>query len=347
MVKALVTGATGFVGSHLARVLIEAGHELRILHRATSKLDALAGLAYDSVIGDVLDEVALRAACAGCDWVFHVAAVADYWQADQSKLFAINVEGTRRVLRAAREANVARVVFTSSAAALGLGDDDRLIDETMRFDLRPHDFPYGYSKYLAEDTALHAVKTYGQDVVIVNPVVVIGPGDLNIISGRFITEMARLQWTIPVSSGGLGVVDVRDVARWHLAAAEQGRAGQRYILGTANYSLHQWYAMCAQTVGVAAPLIPVPNLMLSLIARVVEVLQRTGLTLPVDAAQTRLGKRKLRFDYRKTHHELGPPQVEIHDSLKDTYDWYQTHDYIERGQLAVFIGALGRVLGIS
>jgi dihydroflavonol-4-reductase len=262
-------------------------------------------------------------------------------------LFAINVEGTRRVLRAAREAGVARVVVTSSVAALGLRNDDRLIDESMRFNLRPHDFPYGYSKYLAEEVALHAVTTYGQEVVIVNPAVVLGPGDLNIISGRFITEMLRLQWTIPVSSGGVGVVDVRDVARWHLAAVEHGRAGERYILGTANYSLRDWYAMCAQTVGVAAPFIAVPDFALPIIARFVDIMQRIGVRLPVDPAQTRLGKKKIWFDYAKTHRDLGPPQVEMTRSLRDTYDWYQANGYIKHGPLQAMIRQLGHMFKIT
>lgn len=347
MVKALVTGATGFVGSHVTRALLEAGHEIRVLHRTTSKLDALAGLQYESVIGDVLDEEALRAACDGCDWVFHVAAVADYWQADQTHLFAVNVEGTRRVLRAAREAGVGRVIFTSSVAALSGREDDQPADETMRFNLRPHEFPYGYSKHLAEDVVRHAVETYGQEVVIVNPTVVLGPGDLNLVSGRFITEMLRLQWTIPVSSGGIGVVDVRDVARWQLVAAEKGRTGERYILGTANYSLRDWYALCAQVVGVAPPFIPVPDFVLPIVARFVDIMRGLGVSLPVDSAQTRLGGRNIYFVYDKTHRELGPPQVTMRQSLGDTYDWYKANGYLKDDRLAKLIAVLGRVLGVS
>jgi dihydroflavonol-4-reductase len=347
MVKALVTGGTGFVGSHIARALVDAGHTVRILHRKSSKLDALKGLAFESALGDVLEDKALRAACEGCDWVFHVAAVADYWQADQSHMFAVNVEGTRRVLRAARAARVQRVIFTSSAAAVGFREDGRPSGELLDFNLSPHEFPYGYSKLKAEEVARYAVKAYEQDIVTLNPVIVLGPGDLNMISGRFITEMLRLQWTIPVSSGGIGVVDVRDVARWHLVAAERGRTGERYILGTANYSLRDWYAMCAQVVGSAPPFLTVPDFVLPVMAALIERLQQAGIKLPVDASQTRLGSRNIHFDYTKTHTELGAPQVDMYTSLQDTYHWYRDNGYIAPDWQADAIAALGRLLGLE
>ena len=347
MVKALITGGTGFVGSHVARALVDAGHEVRVLHRVSSKLDALAGLDYESAIGDVMDEDALRAASAGCQWVFHIAAVADYWQAAEAYLMAVNVEGTRRVLRAGREAGVQRGIFTSSAASLGSREDGRLVDEYLDFNLSPQQFPYGYSKHKAEQVVRHAVQTYGQDVVTVNPVIVLGPGDLNMISGRFVTEMLRLQWTIPVTSGGIGVVDVRDVARWQLAAAEQGRTGERYILGTANYPLRDWYRLCAQVVGVAAPFIRVPDFVLPQMATAIEMLQRAGVKLPVDASQTRMAGRNLYFDYSKTHRELGPPQVDMRQSLEDTYRWYLDNGYIQPHRQADLITTLGRWLGLT
>jgi dihydroflavonol-4-reductase len=279
--------------------------------------------------------------------VFHVAAVADYWQADQSHLFAVNVEGTRRVLRAAREARVKRVIFTSSAAAVGFRDDGRPSGELLDFNLSPQEFPYGYSKLKAEEVARYAVKAYEQDIVTVNPVIVLGPGDLNMISGRFITEMLRLQWTIPVSSGGIGVVDVRDVARWHLVAAEKGRTGERYILGAANYSLRDWYAMCAQVVGSAQPFLTVPDFVLPIMAGLIERLQKAGVKLPVDASQTRLGSRNIHFDYTKAHTELGEPQVDMYASLEDTYIWYRDNGYIKPDWRADAIAALGRMLGIQ
>lgn len=329
MVKALVTGGTGFVGSHIVRVLNEIGHEARVLHRPTSRMDALADLDFESFMGDILDEDSLEEACTGCDWVFHVAAVADYWQADQSRMMAANVEGTRRVLRAAREANVKRVVFTSSAASIGLpGKRRTLADESDIFNLNPHEFPYGYSKMKAEQVVQHAVETHGQHVVTVNPVIVMGPGDLNMISGRFITEITRLGWLVPVPSGGVGVVDVRDVARWHVMAAEHGQAGERYILGTENYTYREWFGMVADTVGVPRPFLPVPKFTLGAVAWVIERLRSLHVKLPVDADQVRLGGRRLYYNYDKCHDAFGAPQVDMAQSLRDTYAWYMEHGYI-------------------
>lgn len=326
--KALVTGATGFVGSHVARALVTAEHTVRVLHRKTSRLDALEGVPYESAIGDITDLDALRAASEGCDWVFHVAAVADYWRSDTTKLFEANVEGTRRVLQAARETGVQRVIFTSSAAAVGMREDGTPANENDAFNLPPKRFPYGYSKWLAEEVAREAAAG-GQDVVIVNPVVVMGPGDLNMISGNFVTQIKRLGALVPLTSGGVAVIDVRDVARMELAAAERGRTGERYILGTANYPYREWFAMIADVVGVRRPFFTVPNVLLPAIASGIDAARAVGIPTPVDANQTRLGGRNIYFDFSKAWRELGEPQVAMRQSLEDTYRWYVEHGYIK------------------
>jgi dihydroflavonol-4-reductase len=327
--KALVTGGTGFVGSHIVRRLLEGGHSVRVLHRATSKLTALDGLTYESFIGDLDDLEALRAACDGMDWVFHVAAVADYWRSKPDRIYETNVEGTRRVLQAAKQAGVRRVVFTSSASAVGLRDEreHRPADETEPFNLPPDFFPYAHSKVLAEQVVAEAVEA-GQDVVIVNPVVVMGPGDLNMISGRFVTEIKRLGMLVPVTSGGVAVVDVRDVARWHVLAAEQGRTGERYILGTANFPLRTWFDMIADAVGVRRPFLPLPNFVVPIIAYGVALARKLGIPTPVDPTQTRMSVRKIYFDYSKAWGEFGPPQIDMEQSLRDTVAWYQEQGVI-------------------
>lgn len=325
--RALVTGGTGFVGSHVVRALIEGGHSVRVLHRATSRLDALAGLTYESAIGDITDEASLRRACEGIDWVFHVAAVADYWRADLNRLYDANIEGTRRVLAAARAAGVSRVVFTSSAAALGMRRDGRPVDETLRFNMGAHRFPYGYSKAMAEVVALEAVER-GQDVVIVNPSVVIGPGDLNVISGAFILQIRRMGWLVPVPPGGIAVTDVRDVARWHLAAAERGTTGERYILSTANYPYDAWFALIADVVGAPRPGLPVPAFALGPLALLIDLAKSCGIALPVDGNQTRFGARFIYFDPSKAWSAFGPPQIPMRQSVADTYRWYVEHGYI-------------------
>lgn len=325
--KALVTGGTGFVGSHIAKALVNAGHTVRVLHRQSSKLDALRGLEYESALGDILDQDALLKASEGCDWVFHVAAVADYWRADQSRMIEANVEGTRRVLQAAKMAGVKRVVFTSSGAAIGMRDDGQPADENVTFKMPPERFPYGYSKVLAEQVVSEAVAA-GQDVVTVNPVIVMGPGDLNMISGSFITQVKQLGPLVPVPSGAISVIDVRDVAGMHLAAAELGRTGERYILMTANYTQREWLRMVAGVVGVRRPFLPVPDMILPIAATLIDLARKLGIHTPVDSNQTRLGGRNITFDGRKAWAEFGKPQIDMRQSLLDTYQWYREHGYI-------------------
>lgn len=337
--KALVTGATGFVGAHVVRALTQDGHTARALHRKSSRLDALAGLEYESALGDVTDLDALRVASEGCDWVFHVAAVADYWRADRNYMHEVNVEGTRRVLQAARETGVRRVVFTSSAAAVGF-HNDRPANERDPFNLPPDRFPYGYSKAQAEIVALEAAQA-GQEVVIVNPVVVMGPGDLNVISGDFVLKIRRLQWTVPVPPGGVAVIDVRDVARMHLAAAQQGRVGERYILGTANYTFADWFRLIAEVVGAARPVLPMPGWALPPLASLFDALRSVGLPLPVDGNQTRLGASNIYFDFSKAWSELCQPQIDMRQSVEDTYRWYLEHGYVKNDALAQVIDWAG------
>ncbi|NWF70137.1 MAG: NAD-dependent epimerase/dehydratase family protein [Chloroflexi bacterium] len=325
--KALVTGGTGFLGAHIARMLREGGHSVRVLHRSTSKLDALAGLDYESALGDVNDDAALRAACAGCDWVFHAAAVADYWRADVKKIYEVNVEGTRRVLEAARAAGVPRVIFTSSAAAVGPRADGRPANESDPFALPPEHFPYGHSKALAETVVQEAVAA-GQDVVILNPAVILGPGDLNMISGSFIVQVKRFGALAAVTSGGVMVTDVRDVARWHIVAARKGRSGQRYVLGTQNYPYTQWMGMIAEVVGVGRSRVYVPDGLLPTAATIIDTLRKLRIPTPVDANQVRLGGRKIYFDCSKAWNELGRPQIDMLQSLRDTYAWYAARGYL-------------------
>jgi dihydroflavonol-4-reductase len=340
MVKALVTGATGFVGSHVARALVERGHTVRVLHRVSSRLDALAGLSFESALGDVLDLESLRAAVDGCDWVFHAAAIADYWRADQARMIEVNVEGTRRVLQAAREAGVRRVVFTSSAAAVGGFGDGAPADETAPFDLPPERFPYGFSKWQAEEIA-RAAAAAGQEVVIVNPVVVLGPGDLNVLSGDFVLKIHRLSWALPVTTGGAAVVDVRDVARWQIAAAERGVSGERYILGTANMFYPALFALIADVVGVPRPGLTLPAWSLPLLAEAIDRLKALGIDLPIDGDQARLSGKCIYYRFEKAWSAFGEPQIDVRQSAADTFAWYQAHGYVKEDALSRLIRRLG------
>jgi dihydroflavonol-4-reductase len=324
--KALVTGGTGFVGSHLVRLLNAHGHTARVLHRKSSKMTALDGTHYESALGDVTELDALQRACEGVDWVFHVAAVADYWRADVGRMFEVNVEGTRKVLQAAHANGVKRVVFTSSAAAIGFLDD-RPSDESVPFNLSPQHFPYGYSKVQAEGVVQEAVQR-GQDIVTLNPVVIMGPGDLNLISGTFMIQMKRYGALTPSTHGGVAVIDVRDVARYHLLAAEKGVTGERYVLTTANYRYSEWFAMIGKVIGVRPPLITVPNFLLPPMANLIDLARKIGIPTPIDANQVRLGAKNVFFDGAKAWQAFGKPQVDMHQSLLDTYVWYRDNGYL-------------------
>jgi dihydroflavonol-4-reductase len=236
------------------------------------------------------------------------------------------------------------LVFTSSAAAVGLRADGKPADETIPFNLPPRRFPYGYSKAQAEDAVRQAVEQ-GQDAVILNPVVILGPGDLNLISGSMIREIARLQWATTYTSGGVAVIDVRDVARAHLAAAEKGWAGERYILGAANYSYRQLFALIADVIGVAPPAIYVPDVLLPPLAALVDLARTLGLRTPVDANQVRLGAHNIHFDFSKAWDELGKPQIPIRQSIEDTYAWYRERGYMQPDRLARLLTWLGKRLG--
>jgi len=338
--KVLVTGGTGFVGSHLVRLLVNDGHDVRILYRSEKKLDVLDGLDIVGVQGELDDLDALTRACESVDVVYHVAAKADYWKDDHKDLlYRINVDGTRNVLTACQSAGVRRVVFTSSASAIGFRNDGRASDETEPFNMKPERFWYAYSKVKAEDVVAEFVAD-GLDVVTLNPAVIIGPGDLNAISGTFIIETARFQWAVPMSTGGTSVIDVRDVAQAHVNAMTRGRAGERYILTTANYPYTMWFKMIAEACGVRTPIFTSPDIMLEPTARLIEFLRGVGIQTPMDANQTRLGGTNIFFDGRKAYAELFTPQIDIATSLRETFVWYRDNGYIQYNTLTRLIGLL-------
>ena len=336
--KALITGATGFVGSHVLRQWLAAGHGARVLYRSRTKLDALAGLSFDAAQGDLDDVDKLERACAGCDAVFHVAAKADYWKdSDREMLWRVNVDGMRNLLEAARRAGVSRVIFTSSASAIGIRPGREIADESQPFNHQPQQFYYAYTKHKAEQiVAEFAVD--GLDVVTLNPTVIVGPGDLNAISGSFVILAARWQWLLPVTSGGVAVIDVRDVARAHIAAVDKGRPGERYILNAANLTYRDFFGMIARACGVRAPMLKTPDALLEPTARIIEAVRKLGIQTPADANQARLGGSYAWFDGGKAARELCRPQVEIDASLRETYEWYSENGYIKRGWLSRLIG---------
>lgn len=331
--KALVTGSTGFVGANLVEALAVVGHEVRALHRSSSRLKALTGLSYEPVIGDVLDPNSLAAAMKGVDWVFHVAAVADYWrQAGTAQLYRVNVGGTRKVLQAALEAGVQRVVCTSSAATMGVprggGQTNHLLNESSSFNLSPALSPYGHSKHLAEKVVSEFV-TRGLDVVIVNPTVVLGPRDLNMISGSAVLAVYRRQVPV-IPPGGVNYVDVSDVVAGHIAAAERGTPGERYILGAHNLTHQQAVTIIAQIVGVAPPRLRVPGILLEPLAVAFDLFNRVWPGEPLtDGNQVRLMKHMVFYDTRKAQRELGlGPPLPFPITVERTFHWYRDNGYL-------------------
>ena len=326
--KAFITGGTGFVGANLVAALNEQGIEACVLRRENASLTALEGLDYDSVVGDILQTPAqLAKLMVGCEWIFHVAAVSDYWRQGTEWLYKVNVEGTKNIVAAAQLAGVGRFVHTSSLAALGLPKEGQLLDENSQFNMKPEQWPYAHSKHLAEIEVQKAVDD-GLKAVIVNPTAVLGPRDVNEISGSIVLEAARglLRFFPP---GGTNYVDVADVAAGHIAAAKDGRVGERYLLGGVNLSHKEVVTTVCEIVGRPAPSLRIPPWSLPLAAIGVRVGRFfLGNKIPMDANQVRLSGATIYADSRKAKEVLSLPQTPFKMTVQRTFDWYNSHGYL-------------------
>src|ERR1017187_3164236 len=256
--KVFLTGSTGFVGSHVAREYVAAGAELRLLTRATSKLAAIEGLAAEVVVGDLRQPEALRTALRGCDALVHVAADYRLWVRDPKEMYAANVDGTRELLRIAREEGVTKVVYTSSVATMGFKADGTIVDESTPVELADMIGAYKRSKFMAEQEAIAAARA-GQHVMILNPTTPIGPGDAKPTpTGRIVVDFLNRKFPAYVDTG-LNLVDVGEVARMHVAALEWGTPGERYILGGENLTLKQILDRMSAITGLPSPTLKVPH----------------------------------------------------------------------------------------
>jgi dihydroflavonol-4-reductase len=326
-VKVLVTGGTGFVGSQIVVALLRRGDAVRVLHRATSNLVMLEGLPVEHFLGDVLEAEAVARAVAGCDLVFHVAAVASYWRTQREQVYRVNVEGTRIVMEACLAAGVPRVVHTSSVAAIGIPRNGQPADESATFDAFSATFAYADSKHRAEAVVLQAVAR-GLPAVIVNPGAVYGAGDHNLISGSMVLELARRSVPL-VPDGGLCVVDVDAVVQGHLTAAERGRIGERYILGGENLTLLEIATEICAVVGRRAPRVTVPAWTLPPAALAVDAFNRLGLGPPVvSGEQIRMAGLRVFYDTTKAVRELDYPLLPFRGAVEKTYRWYQENGYL-------------------
>jgi len=319
----LVTGATGFVGWHVARRLTEKGYRVRALVRPGSRLRELEA---EPVAGDLRDPASLERAAAGCSLIFHVAADYRLWVRDPAEMYASNVGGTRNLLEAARRAGVERVVYTSTVGAIGIPAEG-VGDEQTPVSLADMRGPYKRSKFLAEQAALKAARE-GLPVVIVNPTAPIGDHDFKPTpTGRIILDFLRGAMPAYIDTG-LNFVDVENVAEGHLQACEHGRTGERYILGSENLTLRQFLERLAVVSGRPAPRRRIPYA----VAWLAGVLSTgwAGLSgrpprAPLDAV--RMARKKMFVSSVKAMRELGYAPRPVDEALRRAADWFRANGY--------------------
>jgi dihydroflavonol-4-reductase len=327
-VKVFVTGATGFVGSHVAQELSRQGADLRILIRSSSKLANLEGIPAETVVGDLLQVDALRSAVSGCDAVMHVAADYRLWVTDPQKMNATNVSGTRELLRLAREEGVPRVVYTSSVATMGFLSNGRPCDEATPVSLDNMIGHYKRSKYLAEQEAIAAARA-GQQVIILNPTTPIGSGDIKPTpTGRIIVDFLKRKFPAYMDTG-LNLVDVIEVARTHVKALTAGQPGERYILGGENLTLKQLLDKMSAITGLPSPTMRVPHSVAMMFA--VWDQNFTGKLLGREPRATveavRMGKKMMFVSSAKAERDLGFQVVPVYAALRSAIDWFRANGY--------------------
>lgn len=332
MSRLLVTGSTGFIGAHLCRALVARGEQVRAFHRPTSPLDLLEGLPLEHVAGDLTEPESLRRAVQGVEAVFHAAAQLGS-RGDPRRIQEVTVGGARALFQAALVAGVQRVVLTSSVAALGVprvsgSPGSHVMNETHTWNYPPKRWLYGYAKYLAELEAQEAVAR-GLEVVIVNPSVVVGAGDINRVSGEALLRIATRRLPVTVQ-GGLNAVHVQDVVAGHLAAWERGRVGERYILGGENMTHRQFLSLAAETAGVPQPWLHLPAWLVQLMVTPGALLGRL-VRLPIGADSFHRAGVYFYYDSSKARQELGLGQPgSIRQAISESLDWYR-----QRGVLPV------------
>jgi len=319
----LLTGATGFVGSAVARALMARGHSLRVLVRPTSDRRNLEGLPVEIVVGDLTDPGSLGLAAEGCRYVFHVAADYRIWAPDPAAMRRANVDGTIAMLKAAQSAGAERIVYCSSVAALGHAANDRPADETTPVDPAALISAYKRSKYEAEQAAL-ALARQGIPVVIVNPAAPVGPRDIKPTpTGRMILDAAAGRTPAYVDTG-LNVVHVDDVAEGHVLALERGTIGERYILGGENLTLKELLTLVATAAGHRPPTIRLPLEAIWPVAFGMEMLARVGGFEPrVTRDYLRMARHKMFFSSAKAMRELGYAPRPAAQAVADAVAWFR------------------------
>lgn len=325
----LVTGATGFVGSAVARTLLARGHALRLLVRPNGDRRNVAGLDAELVEGDLTRPDSFQRALSGCGALFHVAADYRLWVPDPEAMMRANVEGTRALLIAAQDAGVERIVYCSSVAALGLVGDGTVADETTPAHEDRIVGVYKLSKYRAEQAVLSLVRQRGLPAVIVNPSTPIGPRDIKPTpTGAMIRDAAAGRMPAFVDSG-LNLVHVDDVAEGHALAFERGRIGERYILGGEDRSLKDLFGLVSEVAGVKAPRVELPRTLLWPVAVASELLARGFNIEPRVSRDTlAMSKKKMFFSSEKAITELGYAPRPAREAVADAVGWFRANGMI-------------------
>jgi dihydroflavonol-4-reductase len=328
-VQTFVTGATGFLGSHVARVLAEQGADLRLLVRPTSNLKNLERLKAETATGDLRDPESLEKAMQGCEVVFHVAADYRLWLRDPQEMYLSNVEGTRAILAAARKNAVRCVVYTSSVATIGFTGNSRPADEDSPVALADMIGHYKRSKFIAEQIALEAGRN-GMRVITVNPTTPVGEQDLKPTpTGRIILDFLKRKFPAYVETG-LNLVDVRECALGHIAAMEKGRSGERYILGGEDLTLKQILDKLGAISGLPSPTVKLPYFVAYAAGLVDE--NFSGRLLGREPRATvetvRMGKKKMWASSAKAERELGWKTWPADNALRRAVEWFRANAYV-------------------
>jgi dihydroflavonol-4-reductase len=326
--KVFLTGSTGFVGSHVARAYAGQNAELRLLTRRTSNLSAIEGIAAETVVGDLRQPESLRSAIRGCDALVHVAADYRLWVRDPQEMYGANVEGTRELLRIAREEGVAKAVYTSSVATMGFKADGTIVNEDTPVSLSDMIGHYKRSKFLGEQEAIKAAQA-GQHVIILNPTTPIGPGDAKPTpTGRIVVDFLNKKFPAYVDTG-LNLVDVSEVARMHVVALERGTPGERYILGGENLTLKQILDRMSAITGLPSPKTKVPHIVAMAFAFFDETItgKLRGKEPRATVEAVRMGKKMMFASSAKAEHELGFQVLPVYPALRAAIDWFIAHGY--------------------
>ncbi|HEV2182665.1 MAG TPA: hopanoid-associated sugar epimerase [Candidatus Acidoferrales bacterium] len=324
----LVSGATGFVGSHVARRLAASGESVRTLARPGSRRQALEGVAVEWVEGDLRDEASLDRALAGVDRVYHVAADYRLWSRHPHEIYDNNVTGTKNLLAAALRARVQRFVYTSTVATIAVPRGNALPDETNRASVDEMIGNYKRSKLLAEQEALRAAHE-GLPVVIVNPTTPVGPGDWKPTpTGRIILDFLLGRMPAYVDTG-LNFASVEDVAEGHLLAAQRGKIGERYLLGGRNMTLKELLDALAKITGLAAPTWRIPHSVALIAACVDAAYSRvTGREPRIPIEGVRIARHKMFVNDAKARKELGYQPGPVEAALERAARWYVENGYV-------------------